>query len=55
MMTNGDHEGRIVLSNPRTHGGYVFLLTTNTSFFLKNKPEKGYADMRHGDVILTLQ
>ena len=61
MMTIGDHDGRIFLSHPHTHGGYFVLLTTfKTSFILektwKSIPENSeYDEMRHGDVILTLQ
>ena len=60
MMTISDHEGRIFLSHPNTHDGYFFLLTTKYLILyykdmkkLPVKPE--FAEMRHGDVILTLQ
>ena len=60
MMTNGDHEGRVFLSHPHTNNGFFFLLTTKYSFYIdkawKRLPENPeYAEMRHGDVILTLQ
>ena len=59
VMTNCDLEGRIFLSHPYTNDGLFFLLTTNYLIYI-GKHEKGlknpeYAEMRHGDVILTLQ
>ena len=60
MMTIGDHEGLIFLSHPHTHKGYFLLLTTKYLILyykdIKTLPEKPeFAEMRHGDVILTLQ
>ena len=38
MMTNGDPEGRIVLSYPHTNNGFFFLLTTVSIYvFILNK------------------
>ena len=60
-MTNGDREGRIFLSNPHTNNGFFFSLTIKYLFLYwkktwKRLPENPeYAQMRHGDVILTLQ
>ena len=60
VMTIGDREGRIFLSNPYTNDGYFFLLTTKYLILyykdMKKLPEMSeFAEMRHGDVILTLQ
>ena len=60
MMTIGDHEGRIFLSHPHTHDGYIFLLTSKHLILyyknMNNLPENHeFAEVRHGDVILTLQ
>ena len=59
-MTNGDHEGWIFLSHPHTNNGFFFLPTTkHRMLYEKNMktisryPE--FAEMGHGDVILTLQ
>ena len=60
-MTIGDREGQIFLSHPHTHDGYFFLLTTKYLILYKKKGVKRlsenpeFAEMRHGDVILTLQ
>ena len=59
MMTSGDHEGRISLSHPHTNNGFFFLLTTKYLILyekdMKRLPENPeFAEMRHGDVILTL-
>ena len=60
MITNGDHEGRIFLSHTHTNNGFFFLLTTIYRILywknikqLPDNPE--LAEMRHSDVILTLQ
>ena len=60
MMTISDREGQIFLSHPHTHDGYFFLLPTKYVILyykdmkkLHENPE--FAEMRHGDVILTLQ
>ena len=60
VMTNGDREGQIFLSHPHTNNGFSFLLSTKylilywkTGKRLPENPE--YAEMQHGDVILTLQ
>ena len=37
MMTNGDPEGRIFLSDPHTNNGFYFLLTTVFYIFFQNK------------------
>ena len=60
MMTIGDREGLIFLSYPHTNNGFFFLLTTYYLIYIgktwKRFPEiPEYAEMRHGDVILTLQ
>ena len=63
MVTNVDLEGLIFLSHPHTNNGFFFLLTTKYLFFfsfLKNVKKRvpknpEYAEMRHGDVILTFQ
>ena len=60
MMTNGNPEGRIFLSHLHTHDGFFFLLTTKYLILykkdVKRLPENPeFAEMRHGDVILTLQ
>ena len=61
-MTNGDHEGRIFLSQPHTNNGLFFLLTTwyliyigkkNLKKSLPENPE--YDEVRQSNVILTLQ
>ena len=55
MMTNGAHEGLIFLSHPYTNNGFFFLLTTRFGKPEKRLPENSeYAEMRHGDTILTL-
>ena len=56
----GDPEGRIVLSHPHMNNGFFFLLTTKYLKIYwkawKRLPENPeYAEMRHGDAILTLQ
>ena len=60
VMTNGDRVGWIFLYHPHTNRGCFFLLTNKYLIFigktgirLSNNPK--YAEMRHGDVILTLQ
>ena len=59
-MKIGDHEGQIFLFHPHTNNGFFFLLSTKYCIYivktwkrLQKNPE--YAEMRHGDVILTLQ
>ena len=62
-MTNGDREGRVFQSHFHTYKGFFFLLTTKYLLLYvywkktwKRLPENfEYAEMRHGDVILTLQ
>ena len=60
-MTIGDREGRIFLSHPRTNYGFSFLAHHLISHSYWNKtlrrlPETPeYAEMRYGDVMLTLQ
>ena len=58
VMTISDHEGQIFLSHPHTNNGFFFLLTTLYLIYIektwKKLPENPeYAEMRHGDVILT--
>ena len=60
MMIKGHPEGRIFLSRPHMNNGLFSLLTTKylvvywkTLKRLKKTPK--YAEMRHGDGILTLQ
>ena len=61
MMTIGDRDGRIFLSHPRTNNGFFLLLTTYYLIYILKKNLKktslsenpDYAEMRHGDVILT--
>ena len=61
VMTIGDHEERIFLSYPHTNNGFFFLLTTKYRILywktckkrLHENPE--CAEMRHGDVLLTVQ
>ena len=60
VMTIGDREGRICLSHPHMINRFFFLLTTKClNLFgkarkrLPQNPE--FAEMRHVDVILTLQ
>ena len=60
VMIIGDREGRIFLSHPHTHDDNFFLLTTKMPHFIledvKRLPENPeFSEMRHGDVILTLQ
>ena len=60
VMTNGDHEGRIFLFHPHTNNRFFSCSPLNASFYIGNTwkrlPENPeYAEMRHGDVILTLQ
>ena len=60
MMTNGDREGQIFLSHPHVNNSFLvahhlephFRLEKNMKTFSRN-PE--FAEMRHGDVILTLR
>ena len=59
MMTIGNHEGQIFSSHPHTHDGYFFSLTTEYLILylkdMKRLPENPeFAEMRHGEVILTL-
>ena len=60
MMTHGDHEGRVFLSILTLLMESFSRSPLNTSFYIckreknfQKNPE--YADVRHGDVILTLQ
>ena len=58
VMPMGDREGQIFQSHPHTNNGFFFLLTAKLSIFyigkrLKANPE--IAEMRHGDIILTIQ
>ena len=39
VVTNGDPEGRIILSYPHTNNGFFFLLTTVFLLFLNKLPE----------------
>ena len=59
VMTNGNCERRIFLSRPYTNNGFFFsLITKDLDHFILEKHDKEnptYAEMRHGDVILTLQ
>ena len=59
VMTIGDREGRIFLSHPHTNNGFFSCLPLYTSFILKKSGKyfqnPKYADMRHYDLILTLQ
>ena len=60
MITNGDGEGRIFLSHPHTNNGFSFLLTTKYHIFYWKNMKKAFsnaefAEMRHSDLILTLQ
>ena len=59
-MTNGDRKGLIFLSHPHTNNELFVLLNIKYHlFYLKNMkklPENPkYAEMRHGDLILTLE
>ena len=56
-MTNSDREGQIFLSHPHTNNGFLFLLTSKYHIYIgKRLPENPkFGEMRHGDVILTLQ
>ena len=57
VMTNGDSEGPIFLSH--TNSGFFFSLITKCLVFIQKHAKKDfqenseYADMRHGDIILT--
>ena len=58
VMTNGDRDGRIFLSHPHTNNGFFF--SSLTAFYIgKHKKDfqksPKFAEMGHGDVILTLQ
>ena len=60
MMTTGDREGGIFLSNPHNHDGYFFLLITKYLILyykdIKKLPENPeFDEMPHGGVILTLK
>ena len=60
VMTIGDREERIFLSHPHKNNGFFFLLTVKYLILywkdMKRLPENPeFAEMRHGDVILTLQ
>ena len=58
-MTNGDHEGRIFYPVLTQIKEYVSCSPLKPQFYwksMKNASRKHeYAEMRHGDVILTLQ
>ena len=54
MMTNGDHEGSILLSHPHTNNGFFSCSPLNISSMKKASKNPEYAEMRHSDVILTL-
>ena len=59
-MTISDPEGRIFLSHPHAINGFLFLLTTKYLICIgkiwKRLPENPEnVEMRHGDIILTLQ
>ena len=60
VMTNGDCEGRIIQSHPHLNNVFFFLLTTKYFIYYWkniNKTSKNteFAELRHGDVNLTLQ
>ena len=61
VMTNSDCDGQNFLSHPHTNNGFFFLLTTKYLILYWKKHEKRlrenlkYAEVRHGDVILSLQ
>ena len=61
VMTNDGLEGRNFLSHPHTNNRFFFLLTTRYLILFGEKREKRllespeYTEMRHGDVILSLQ
>ena len=55
-MANVDREGRIYLSHPHTNNEVIFLFTTKHLILYKRLPENHeFAEIRHGDVILTPQ
>ena len=56
VMTNSDHEGQIFLSHLHTNNVLFFLLITKYLILydkIQENPEN--VEMRHGDIILTLQ
>ena len=60
VMTIGDCEGRIFLSHPHSNNRFFFLHATKYLILywkdMKSLPENPeFAEMRNGDVILTLQ
>ena len=61
MMTNGNREGRIFLSHPHTNNGLFSCSPLSTAFYIEKENLKKFtenlefAEMRHGDVILTVQ
>ena len=56
-MTNCDRQGWIFLSHPHTNNGFFFMLTTMHRILYEKRLPKypEFAEMRHGDYILTLQ
>ena len=60
-MASDDREGRIFLSHPDTNTEFFFLLTTEYLITYWKKCEQRipenpeYAEMQHGDVVLTVQ
>ena len=60
IMTISDCDGQIFLFHPHTNYGIIFLFTTKYLILywekMKRLPENPeYTEMRHGDVIVTLQ
>ena len=60
VMTKGDCQGRIFLSHPHMNNGFFFLLTTKFRILYWKNMKKAsrnpeFVEMRHGDVLLTLQ
>ena len=59
-MTKDDHEGWVFLSHPHTNNELFFFFATKYLILywknMKRLPQNSeYAEMQHGDVILTLQ
>ena len=60
MMTSGDSEGHIFLSQPHMNKRFFFLLTAKYLILywknMKKLPENpDFAEKGHGDIIFTLQ
>ena len=50
VMTNGDHEGQIFLSNPHMNNGFFFLLTIKYCILCLKKGSQKFLNMPRCDI-----